>query len=151
MPFSPRNRPICYREFTKMGGSGASQPRVCRLRRPETGTIWVASSKTHSRLHPLSRYCFPVGFPLKPQKTRPRLHVNTCVLFDSSRLCDAYEQIVRACAQLVSNAPASFSRRPSGGGGGVLTERMPRSFIEPLASLLGLPARCPLSQGSGPY
>ncbi|CAJ1405802.1 unnamed protein product [Effrenium voratum] len=39
------------------------------------------------------------------------LHVNTCVLFDSSRLCDAYEQIVRACAQLVSNAPASFSRR----------------------------------------
>jgi len=39
------------------------------------------------------------------------LHVNTSVLFDSPRLCDAYEQIVHACAQLVSGAPKSFSRK----------------------------------------
>ncbi|CAE7265880.1 unnamed protein product [Symbiodinium necroappetens] len=41
------------------------------------------------------------------------LRVNTSVLFDSPRLCDAYEQIVHACAQLVSGAPKSFSRKLS--------------------------------------
>ncbi|CAK9081580.1 E3 ubiquitin-protein ligase TOM1-like [Durusdinium trenchii] len=39
------------------------------------------------------------------------LHVNTSVLFESPRLCDAYEQIVRACSQLVTGAPSAFSRR----------------------------------------
>eukprot|EP00435_Cladocopium_sp_Y103_P061814 s39_g23.t1 len=39
------------------------------------------------------------------------LHVNTSVLFESPRLCDAYDQIVRACSQLVAGAPGAFSRR----------------------------------------
>eukprot|EP00930_Biecheleria_cincta_P072942 TRINITY_DN6028_c0_g1_i1.p1 TRINITY_DN6028_c0_g1~~TRINITY_DN6028_c0_g1_i1.p1 ORF type:complete len:1592 (+),score=369.97 TRINITY_DN6028_c0_g1_i1:22-4797(+) len=38
------------------------------------------------------------------------LHVNTVVLFESPRLCDAYEQIVHACSQLVMGAPAAFSK-----------------------------------------
>lgn len=37
------------------------------------------------------------------------LRVNTAVLLDSPMLCDAYEQIVYACAQLVAGAPAAFS------------------------------------------
>jgi len=39
------------------------------------------------------------------------LRVNTSVLYDSPMLCDAYEQIVYACSQLVSGAPAAFSTR----------------------------------------
>eukprot|EP00931_Biecheleriopsis_adriatica_P085210 TRINITY_DN5950_c0_g1_i2.p1 TRINITY_DN5950_c0_g1~~TRINITY_DN5950_c0_g1_i2.p1 ORF type:complete len:1347 (-),score=350.97 TRINITY_DN5950_c0_g1_i2:132-4172(-) len=38
------------------------------------------------------------------------LHVNKVVLFDSPRLCDAYEQIVFACSQLITGAPAAFSK-----------------------------------------
>lgn len=39
------------------------------------------------------------------------LRVNTAVLFDSPMLCDAYEQIVYACSQLVAGAPAAFSTK----------------------------------------
>jgi hypothetical protein len=39
------------------------------------------------------------------------LRVNMTVLFDSPMLCDAYEQIVYACSQLVAGAPAAFSTR----------------------------------------
>jgi tetratricopeptide (TPR) repeat protein len=38
------------------------------------------------------------------------LRVNTAVLFESPLLCDAYEQIVFVCSQLVSGAPAAFSK-----------------------------------------
>ncbi|CAK0879793.1 unnamed protein product, partial [Prorocentrum cordatum] len=38
------------------------------------------------------------------------LRVNVAVLLDSAMLCDAYEQIIFACSQLVSGAPGAFSR-----------------------------------------